>query len=320
MSPFLLKPAGKDYLWGGERLKKEYNKEIDMAPLAETWECSVHPDGPSVIATGEHKGKTLREILAIHPEYAGTGYKSLEDFPILVKFIDAQRDLSVQVHPDDEYAKKNENQNGKTEMWYVLDAEPGADIIYGFEHKVTESILRKDIEQGLLDKHLHRTSIKKGDSFFIPAGTVHAICAGSMLVEIQENSNVTYRVYDYSRKDKNGEARPLHIDKAMDVLNMLPVDSFEKKQKLVKYSIGYSEELLCRCRYFEAIRANITGKYKLVLDDSSFQVVLCIEGSGTIKQDGCWEMNFQKGDCIFVPAGNTQYRITGTTEIVKVRC
>ena len=135
-----LLPAGKDYLWGGTRLRDEYGKKIDMTPLAETWECSVHPDGPSRIVNGEFKGKTLADVLKQHPEYLGAKAKN-EELPILVKFIDAKSDLSVQVHPDDEYAREYENQNGKTEMWYVIDAEDNASLIYGFRHKVTPEIL-----------------------------------------------------------------------------------------------------------------------------------------------------------------------------------
>ena len=151
-----LRPVGKDYLWGGTRLRKEYGKKIDLTPLAETWECSVHPDGPSVVANGEYKDKTLVDVLKDHPEFLGTKVSSGMDdkdaeLPVLIKFIDAKKDLSVQVHPNDEYARVHEHQNGKTEMWYVLDAEEGATLIYGFQHHVTEEILRKAVETGTLD-------------------------------------------------------------------------------------------------------------------------------------------------------------------------
>ena len=198
-----LQPAGKDYLWGGTRLRDEYGKKIDLTPLAETWECSVHPDGPSIVANGPHKGKTLAEVLRLHQEYLGSKVKNGE-LPILVKFIDAKKDLSVQVHPDDEYAREHEADNGKTEMWYVIDAEEGASLVYGFQHKVTPKLLKKAIETGTLDKHLHKIKVRKGDVFYVPAGTVHGIGAGILIAEIQESSNVTYRVYDYNRVDKNG--------------------------------------------------------------------------------------------------------------------
>lgn len=198
-------PTGKDYLWGGTRLREEYGKKIELTPLAETWECSVHPDGPSYVANGIYKGQSLAEVLSAHPEYLGTKVENGK-LPVLVKFIDAKKDLSVQVHPDDTYAREHEGDNGKTEMWYVVDADEGAHLIYGFQHKVTEEILRKAIETGTLDKHLQKVEVHKGDTYFVPAGTVHGIGKGILVAEIQESSNVTYRVYDYDRVDKNGKS------------------------------------------------------------------------------------------------------------------
>ena len=211
-----LQPVGKDYLWGGTRLREEYGKRIDLTPLAETWECSVHPDGPSVIANGEFKGMTLTDVLKNHPEYLGTKVSNGE-LPVLIKFIDAKKDLSVQVHPNDKYAGIYEHQNGKTEMWYVLDAEEDASLVYGFQHKVTADIIRKAVATATLDRHLQKVGVHKGDVFFVPSGTVHGIGAGVLIAEIQESSNVTYRVYDYDRIDKNGMKRELHFDKAIKV-------------------------------------------------------------------------------------------------------
>ena len=173
MSPILLTPSGKDYLWGGNRLKTEYGKDIELTPLAETWECSVHPNGPSYAVSGEHKGMTLAEIIKMHPEYVGNKNTQI---PVLIKFIDAAKDLSVQVHPSDEFAREYENgQNGKTEMWYVLEAKEGAKLVWGFEHKVTKEILEKDITDGTLQNDLHYVPVHKGDVFLIESGTVHAI-------------------------------------------------------------------------------------------------------------------------------------------------
>ena len=198
--PFLLKPAAKDYLWGGTRLNNEFAKGIDLDPLAETWECSTHPDGPSVVASGEFEGQTLTQVLAEHPEYLGTRHPDGK-FPLLIKFIDAKKDLSVQVHPDDVYAMEHENgQNGKSEMWYVLDASKDAHLVYGLKHDCTEAEIRKAIADGTLLRYLQRVPIQKDDLFFIEAGTVHAIGAGALIAEIQENSNLTYRLYDYDRE------------------------------------------------------------------------------------------------------------------------
>ena len=250
-------PTGKDYLWGGTRLREEYGKKIDLNPLAETWECSVHPDGPSYVANGIYKGQTLAEVLSAHPEYLGTKVENGK-LPVLVKFIDAKKDLSVQVHPNDEYARAHEGDNGKTEMWYVIDADEGASLIYGFQHEVTEEILRKAVETGTLDKHLQKVPVHKGDTYFVPVGTVHGIGKGTLVAEIQESSNVTYRVYDYDRVDKNEKKRELHFDKAVQVMNMKVAPDVSQKPRIVKYYSGCSRELLCRCKYFETERIQVT--------------------------------------------------------------
>lgn len=321
MEAMLLKPTGKDYLWGGNRLNTEYHKGIDLSPLAETWECSVHPDGPSLVANGSFEGMTLDKVLAAHPEYMGTKAAAFGSFPILVKFIDAKKDLSVQVHPSDEYARIHENQNGKTEMWYVMDALPGASLVCGFAHDVTPEQLRQGVETGTLAKHLQKIPVHPGDVFFMPAGTIHAIGAGALIAEIQENSNVTYRVYDYDRVDKNGKKRELHFNKALEVLDMKARDAVQQKPRMVHYYPGCSRELLCRCKYFETERIQITGAFDFSVLESSFQVLLCLEGRGQV----CWEnqarpLSFSKGDCIFLPAGLGRCRIPGEAILLKVRC
>ena len=274
-----LQPVGKDYLWGGTRLREEYGKKIDITPLAETWECSVHPDGPSVVTNGEFKGKTLADVLKDHPEYLGSKVSSgIDDkdseLPVLIKFIDAKKDLSVQVHPNDEYAKIHENDNGKTEMWYVLDAEESASLIYGFQHQVTEEILRKAVATGTLDRHLQKVEVHKGDVYYVPAGIVHGIGAGIMVAEIQESSNVTYRVYDYDRVDKDGKRRELHFDKSVEVMDMDVAPDVKQKPRMVKYYPGCSRELLCQCKYFETERVQVTKGFSFSVLDSSFQVIM----------------------------------------------
>lgn len=209
-----------------------------MTPLDESLEWSVHPDGPCFVVNGRYKGKTLREVLDEHPEYIGR--KANGEFPILAKFIDAKQDLSIQVHPDDEYARENEKDNGKTEMWYIIDADEGASLIYGFKHNVTKEILERAIERGELDKHLQKVEVHKGDLFYVPAGTVHDIGKGILLAEIQESSNVTYRVYDYDRIDKNGKKRELHFDKAVQVMDMGVAPDIKQKRRLVKHYPGCS--------------------------------------------------------------------------------
>lgn len=317
-----LLPAGKDYLWGGRKLRDSYGKKSDLEPLAETWECSVHPDGMSIVANGTYSGKTLTEVLIKHPEYLGSKVSNVKDFPILVKFIDAKKDLSVQVHPDDEYARAHENQNGKTEMWYVAEADEGASLIYGFAHPVTGELLKKAISTGTLDKHLQKVKVHKGDIYFVPAGTVHGIGAGTLVAEIQESSNVTYRVYDYNRIDKNGEKRELHFDKAVEVMDMGVAPDVRQKSRIVHYYPGCSRELLCRCKYFETERIQVTEGFSFSVLKSSFQVLLCLEGAGIVgvNEEIQNPVSFSKGDCIFIPADAGRCYLAGKAELIKIRC
>ena len=319
MSPILLTPSGKDYLWGGNRLKTEYGKDIELTPLAETWECSVHPNGPSYAVSGEHKGMTLAEIIKMHPEYVGNKNTQI---PVLIKFIDAAKDLSVQVHPSDEFAREYENgQNGKTEMWYVLEAKEGAKLVWGFEHKVTKEILEKDITDGTLQNDLHYVPVHKGDVFLIESGTVHAIGEGILLAEIQENSDLTYRLYDYNRRDKDGNLRELHFDKAVKVLNMNPIGDTSQKPRYVRYFYGCSREMLCRCKYFETEKIQVTKGFSFSVMKNSFQVLLCTNGEGGLETDGSNRpLRFEKGSCIFLPAGLGRCHVIGECDLLKIRC
>ncbi|SEQ86157.1 mannose-6-phosphate isomerase [Lachnospiraceae bacterium NE2001] len=318
MEPLLLNPAGKDYLWGGTRLKKEYGKDIPLVPLAETWECSVHPDGLSIVVNGTFAGKTLKSVLDRNPRWLGN--KVGKDLPILIKFIDAEKDLSVQVHPDDEYARENEGQNGKTEMWYVLDAVPGAELIYGFEHDVTPDKLRYAVNSGTLSKHLKKVKVRRGDTFFITPGTVHAIGAGIMVAEIQESSNVTYRVYDYDRLDKDGKKRPLHIEKALEVANLRASNGIKQPPKFIKYYPGCAREILCRCKYFEVERVQVSMGFSFSVTEDSYQVLLCTEGFGGIETEYSRRpLRFAKGDCIFLPAAIGRCHVLGNTTLLKIR-
>ena len=195
MNILKLTPSCKDYLWGGSRLRSDFGIKSDLNPLAEAWVLSCHPDGPSYLADGT----TLADYVTAHPGCLGTDCEKFEQFPILTKFIDAKNNLSIQVHPSNEYALKNEHQYGKTEMWYVLDCEPGAFLYYGFDHEISKAEFEERIKNNTLTEVLNAVPVHKGDCFFIPAGTLHAICKGIVIAEVQQNSNVTYRVYDYGR-------------------------------------------------------------------------------------------------------------------------
>lgn len=329
--PFLLKPAAKDYLWGGSRLNDDFAKGIDMTPLAETWECSTHPDGPSVISSGEFEGMELAELLKRFPEFLGTHPLSNPclqkgELPILIKFIDAKKDLSVQVHPDDAYARKVEHELfGKTEMWYVLDAAKDAKLVYGFYHDMDKEKLRRSLEQGTVEKYLQKVKVHKDDVFFIESGTVHAIGAGALIAEIQENSNLTYRMFDYNRRDKNGNLRELHVDKALDVVNLKKSSEPRQPLRLLKYQRGWATELLCRCQYFQVERMLLNTEACREMADfrtneSSFQVLLCTSGCGLLMYGGTGALQFFKGDCIFVPAGSVPIKIHGNAQLLKVVC
>lgn len=321
--PFLLKPSAKDYLWGGNRLNDEFTKEISLSPLAETWECSTHPDGPSYAVSGEFTGKTLAEILKEHPQFLGTHPQSQGDLPILIKFIDAKQDLSVQVHPDDDYARKWENgQQGKMEMWYVLDAGRDASLIYGLSRSMEKPALRRAIENGTLQKHLQKVAVQKDEVFFIDSGTIHAIGAGTLIAEVQQNSNLTYRLYDYDRTDKHGNKREIHVDKALAVANLKSSAEPRQPLRVLKYRQGVASELLCRCQYFEVYRmiVNTERRQKVVYraDEMSFRVLLCIKGCGII-WFGQEYLTVYKGDCIFVPANSVEMQIHGQMQFLEVR-
>jgi mannose-6-phosphate isomerase len=277
-------------------------------------------DGLSVVANGIYTGKTLAEVLQRHPEYLGSKVGDSNELPILVKFIDAKKDFSVQVHPDDEYARIHENQNGKTEMWYVIDAEDEASLIYGFAHPVTAEMLKEAVSKGTLDKHLQKVKVHKGDLYYVPAGTVHGIGAGTLVAEIQESSNVTYRVYDFDRVDKNGNKRELHFDKAVEVMDMGVAHEVSQKSRLVRYYPGCSREMLCRCKYFEVERIQMKRGFSFSVMEMSFQVLLCLSGDGGIEVKQKRPVRFSKGDCLFIPAGIGRCHLLGKAELLKIRC
>lgn len=240
---FKLYPVGKNYLWGGERLKNEYGKQLDINPLSECWECSTHPDGLSKVLLANGSIVPLKDLLKENPQYLGNYYNVSGELPILIKYIDANENLSIQVHPDNEYAMKYESQNGKNEFWYIIDSDEGAELIFGFEHPVTPQQLKSSIINRDIEKHLHKVYPKRGDYFFVKTGTVHAIGKGNLIVEIQQTSNVTYRLYDYDRKDSNGKKRDLQIEKAINVLNYdVQTDRIEKP-KCVSYQSTHRQRV-----------------------------------------------------------------------------
>ena len=322
--PFLLKPAAKDYLWGGTRLNDDFSKNISLYPLAETWECSTHKDGPSVIY---ETGESLSDFLFDHPECLGIHSlqitNGIAELPILIKLIDAKSDLSVQVHPNDYYAQKFENSLGKTEMWYVLSAKNNSELVYGFNQDVSKELVYKSANDGTIMKYLNHVKVNKGDLFYIEPGTVHAIGAGCLIAEIQESSNITYRLYDYDRYDKYGNKRELHLEKAMDVLKFKSSSSPRQPMRVIKYQKGCAREFLCRCKYFQVERLFLNTQNRALADfktnSNSFHSLLCVDGCGVIYGDNIM-IPFFKGDCIFVPADSIYLKIHGVAQILDVSC
>ncbi|MBO6215024.1 MAG: class I mannose-6-phosphate isomerase [Lachnospiraceae bacterium] len=306
-----LKPAYKDYIWGGTRLKEAYGKDYDGDVLAESWELSAYPGSASVIEASskdkEAVGRTLDEYIESVGKRSvlGSACDRFESFPVLIKLIDAARNLSIQVHPSDEYAREHEGQYGKTEMWYIIDAAPEAFIYYGFDKIISRDEFRERIENNTLEKVLFRQPVKKGETYFIPAGTIHAIGAGCLIAEIQQNSNVTYRVYDYGRVGADGKPRELHIEKAVDVTELKPVKDIPDMGKH-----------LGRCPYFTTDKIEIGGKgYLDAVGEASFKHLLFLSGSGEISYYGRG-YSYKKGDSFLFTAGSGEYRITGTGEVL----
>lgn len=311
-----LSPTYKDYLWGGRKLIDHYNKQSDLDIVAETWELSNHKDGSSTIINGEYEGYLFKDYLEIKGKSIwGTKSQKYDKFPIMIKFIDAKQALSIQVHPDDEYAHANEGEYGKNEFWYVLEAEPGAFLYYGVKDTLTKEQFRKYIENGTICDHLRKVAVKQGDCFFIETGTIHAIGSGIVIAEIQQCSNSTYRVFDFNRVGADGQLRDLHIDKAVEVSNLIPNASNGHPQGNLESFDGYNCRLLSQNDYFTCLKYDVEGRVELETNTSSFQALTVIEGAGNLFYDND-ELRLTKGDSIFVPAQKGEFTITGKVSFI----
>ena len=294
-----LSPSFKDYIWGGNKLMTQYGVK-DLDRVAEAWVLSAHPDGPSYLPDGTTFADKLAEW---GPDAVGKNCAGFKDFPQLIKLIDAMSDLSVQVHPSDEYALKNEGQYGKTEMWYILDADEGAGIYYGFQKDVTRAEMEEAIRTNTLTDILRFVPVQPGESYFIPSGTIHAIGKGLLIAEIQQNSNVTYRVYDYGRKDAQGNTRPLHVEKALEVSDLTrAADAVEPTQTVVEGGV-FTE--VSSCSYFTVTKLEADGTVAIDNPDS-FIAVLITEGEGTIDGE-----KFVQYDTFFIPANSDPVELSG---------
>lgn len=312
-----LSPVFKDYLWGGHTLVEAYGKDFNGEILAESWEVSCHKDGPSMIASGSHIGMSLPDYITLKGnEILGSKSLDYEDFPLLIKFIDAKQDLSIQVHPNNDYALKHENQYGKTEMWYVMDALPGASIYYGTKQEVDKKTFREAIESNRILEILNKVPVSKGDAILVEAGTIHAIGAGVMICEVQQNSNVTYRVYDFDRVGVDGKRRDLHIEKSLDVSNLKPLDSNFKNHEILEESETSSRKQLIKHEMFDVQIVELDGHSTFKVDESSFVAIVCLEGDFELN-DG-ETIKLKKGDSAFVEAGNRDINCFGKSTYMKI--
>ena len=314
MYPLLLKAPLKDYLWGGRRLIDEFGFESQQEKAAEAWMLSCHKDGSSIVRNGKFAGLSLQDAIEAWGKKAlGKKAADFTYFPILIKLIDAKDRLSVQVHPDDEYALFHEGEYGKTEMWYVVDCDEDAKLIYGFNQDITQGEFLERINNNNLSPVCNYVPVKKGDVFFIEAGTMHAIGKGILIAEVQQNSNTTYRVSDYGRLGADGKPRQLHIKQAVEVTKTKkPTRAYGNVGDVTLYPFGTVREL-ASCEYFKTSIITLDGNVG-VYDDESFSSILILDGEATLSYTGGM-LRLKKGDSVFLPAG-IKTRICGTAEIL----
>lgn len=314
--PMALRAACKDYIWGGTRLRTEYGQHSDADKVAESWMLSAHPDGPSTVENGAYAGMTLSQVLETAGRaICGTDCAKFPDFPVLVKLIDAKDRLSIQVHPDDAYARAHGSSFGKTEMWYIVDCEPGASLYYGFNHSIAKEEFRRRIENNTLEEVLNKVPVHRGDVFFIEAGTLHAIGAGILIAEIQQSSNLTYRIYDYGRPGKDGKPRELHIAQALDVTRLERPQRSARPQGEPEAFPGGVSTLLASCDIF-TVREMELHDAKFTVGEESFHSLLCLSGEASLLRRGGEELKLKKGSSVFLPAGCGPYRIRGNCTVL----
>ena len=301
--PMRLLPYLRPMIWGGNAIKEKYNKETDSDSIGESWELTCRDEAQSVIANGEYAGQRLCDVL-------GCGF----DFPLLIKFIDSCDRLSVQVHPDDDITDENGTPLGKTEMWYIIDAEKDAHIIYGLTDEMTLTAFEENVKRGDFDTGLKKVKVRPGDCYFIPAGQIHAIGKGILLAEIQQNSDTTYRLYDYGRLDKDGNPRELHISDAMKVIKSRTESEIES----LRYEYGSEEGCLADCEKFSCFKYTVSTDAPLELSTGdSFTALVFIEGDGTVLCGG-EEYAFCGGDTYYVPE-RIDFKILGNTTFLAAK-
>lgn len=306
--PIKFQPILKERIWGGEKLKSILKKSSDYNNIGESWEISDVEDEPSIVANGLLKGKSLKELIEIHKsDFLGVkNYKVFgSKFPLLIKFIDARSDLSIQLHPNDELAKKRHDSFGKTEMWYVMQADDDANLIVGFNQKVTPKKYLKHLEEKTLTEILNFDKVKEGDAYFIEVGRVHAIGAGVMLAEIQQTSDITYRVYDWDRVDDEGNERELHNDLAIDAINFNMMDDFRIDYK----KFANSSNNMVSCPYFNTSYLELNTALIKNNNKDSFFIYICVDGEVNIETNN-YSTSIKKGETILIPASIKEFTLS----------
>lgn len=307
--PMFLKPVFQEKIWGGSRLRSAFGFDIPNDKIGEDWAISAHPHGVSVVENGEYQGQKLDELWQNHKELFGNPTEPV--FPLLIKILDAEDELSVQVHPDDAYGMKHEGELGKTECWYIIDAEPGAEIIYG-HHAKTREELAEMIQEGRWDDLLKKVPVKKGDFFYVPSGTIHAIGKGIMILETQQSSDTTYRVYDYDRKDANGNTRELHIQQSIDVTTVpaiTPQIQMKEVRKGNSSIVTYLET-----EFFNVYEWDIKGITSFK-KQAPYTLATVIDGAGElVVNEKIYPLT--KGASFILPNDVTEWTVQGELSII----
>lgn len=313
--PLQFEPILKERIWGGTKLKSYLNKPITSEITGESWEISTVENDVSIVANGDFKGKSLNELIEAYPnEILGTKVyaKFGKQFPLLFKYLDAREDLSIQLHPNDELAQKRHNSFGKTEMWYVMQADADARLIVGFKEKSSPEEYIQHLENKTLLQILDSKKVKPGDVFMLNTGTIHALGAGILIAEIQQTSDITYRVYDFDRVDANGNPRELHVDLALEALNYDKVEA----QRFYEKQENISNEVI-NCQYFTTHFIPLNGNLKVDKKNDSFTVYMCVDGHFELYFDGKTSA-YQKGDTVLIPASLTDFQLSGQAAILEI--
>ncbi|WP_411895446.1 type I phosphomannose isomerase catalytic subunit [Winogradskyella sp. A2] len=305
--PLKFKPILKEKIWGGQKLNQFFNKESSSEQNGESWEISAVPGDISVVSNGRLKGENLKSLISVYQRFL-IGDKNFKrfgkDFPLLIKFIDAKEDLSIQLHPDDKLAKERHDSFGKTEMWYVMHADKDANLIVGFNQEMNPEKYQKHLQDKTLTKILNFDKVKEGDTYFIEAGRVHAIGAGVLLAEIQQTSDVTYRVYDWDRTDNDGNERELHNDIAIDAFKFDMKDDFRVDYKKLKNA---SNEMVS-CPFFTTNYLELDTEIEKINNEDSFVIYICVDGEVEILTDKRID-KISKGETILIPAAFTSFKL-----------